>query len=95
MAAIARYLRVFDYTPQQFYEYTIGIQRGKVELVVYFYRVAEYLHLFSLNNLLTMKTRILAILLVAIIFLESCARSYTPYEAGNSSRKSRKCGLIK
>ncbi len=80
---------------QQFYELHIGIQREVTRIMDCIGRMAGYLLLYSPINLLTMKTRILLILLVAIIFLESCARSYSPYEAGNSSKKSRKCAVIR
>ncbi|HEX7904756.1 MAG TPA: hypothetical protein VF487_12830 [Chitinophagaceae bacterium] len=41
-----------------------------------------------------MKTRIVIGLLILIIVFESCARSFTPYEAANSPR-GRKCGTIR
>ncbi|HEX7847759.1 MAG TPA: hypothetical protein VF476_18295 [Chitinophagaceae bacterium] len=41
-----------------------------------------------------MKIRIVIALLIAIVFFESCARSFTPYEAANSPR-GRKCGTIR
>ncbi|MEI2738776.1 MAG: hypothetical protein V9F01_08325 [Chitinophagaceae bacterium] len=41
-----------------------------------------------------MKTRIILVLLIAVVFLESCARSFTPYQAANSPR-GKKCGVIK
>lgn len=41
-----------------------------------------------------MKTKIFIVLLIAMVLLESCSRSFTPYEAANSPR-GRKCGNIK
>ncbi|HRG82435.1 MAG TPA: hypothetical protein PLO99_07955 [Chitinophagaceae bacterium] len=41
-----------------------------------------------------MRTKIFLIAILAIIFLESCSRSFTPYEAANSPR-GRKCGNIR
>ena len=41
-----------------------------------------------------MKTRVLILLLVAIVILESCSRSFTPYQAANNPR-GRKCGVIR
>jgi PBP1b-binding outer membrane lipoprotein LpoB len=41
-----------------------------------------------------MKTRIVIALLIIIVFFESCARSFTPYEAANHPR-GKKCGVIK
>jgi hypothetical protein len=41
-----------------------------------------------------MKTRLIIALVLAIVLFESCARSFTPYEAANSPR-GRKCGVIK
>lgn len=45
-------------------------------------------------NLLTMKTKIVLVLMIFIILFESCTRSFTPYEAANHPR-GRKCGIIK
>lgn len=42
-------------------------------------------------NSVTMKTRIILAAVIAIIFFESCARSFSPYEAANNPR-GRKCG---
>ena len=41
-----------------------------------------------------MKTRILILLLMAIIIFESCSRSFTPYQAANNPR-GKKCGVIR
>lgn len=41
-----------------------------------------------------MKARILFILFLAIVILESCHRSFTPYQAANSPR-GRKCATIR
>ena len=41
-----------------------------------------------------MKTKIILVLLITIIFFESCSRSFTPYQAANSPR-GKKCGLIR
>lgn len=41
-----------------------------------------------------MKTSIFIVMLIAIVLLESCSRSYTPYEAANNPR-GRKCGTIR
>lgn len=41
-----------------------------------------------------MKTRILILALIAIILLESCSRSFTPYQAANNPR-GKKCGTIR
>ncbi|HUR65969.1 MAG TPA: hypothetical protein VMZ03_06430 [Chitinophagaceae bacterium] len=41
-----------------------------------------------------MKTRIVLILIVVIVLFESCARSFTPYQAANSPR-GKKCGRIR
>ena len=41
-----------------------------------------------------MRTKIFLIAILAIIFLESCSRIFTPYEAANSPR-GRKCGNIR
>lgn len=41
-----------------------------------------------------MKTRILIALLLTIILMESCSRSFTPYEAANNPR-GKKCGRIR
>lgn len=41
-----------------------------------------------------MKTRIIIALLIGIVLLESCSRSFTPYEAANNPR-GKKCGKIR
>lgn len=41
-----------------------------------------------------MKTRIFLLLVIGVLLLESCSRSFTPYEAANSPR-GRKCGKIR
>lgn len=41
-----------------------------------------------------MRTKLFLVLLIAIVVLESCSRSFTPYEAANSPR-GRKCGNIR
>lgn len=41
-----------------------------------------------------MKTKIFILALIAVIFLESCSRSFTPYEAANNPR-GKKCGKIR
>jgi len=41
-----------------------------------------------------MKTRIILALVILIIFFESCARSFTPYQAANNPR-GKKCGAIR
>ena len=50
--------------------------------------------LFLVPNSTTMKARLIIALLLAIVIFESCARSFTPYEAANSPR-GRKCGVIR
>jgi len=50
--------------------------------------------LSSLLNLLSMKTRIALFLLLFVIVLESCHRSFTPYQAANAPR-GKKCGVIR
>ena len=41
-----------------------------------------------------MKTRIALSLIIIIILFESCARSFTPYQAANNPR-GKKCGVIR
>jgi hypothetical protein len=41
-----------------------------------------------------MKTRIALALIIMIILFESCARTFTPYQAANNPR-GRKCGVIR
>ena len=41
-----------------------------------------------------MKNRFLLAALLLIVVLESCSRSFTPYEAANNPR-GRKCGKIR
>jgi PBP1b-binding outer membrane lipoprotein LpoB len=41
-----------------------------------------------------MKTKIVLVLLIAIVLFESCSRSFTPYQAANSPR-GKKCGVIR
>jgi len=41
-----------------------------------------------------MKTKIILVLAIAIILLESCSRSCTPYQAANSS-SGKRCGKIR
>ncbi|MEO6611981.1 MAG: hypothetical protein ABIT05_11630 [Chitinophagaceae bacterium] len=41
-----------------------------------------------------MKTKIVLALIILVVFLESCSRSFTPYQAANSPR-GKKCGLIR
>lgn len=41
-----------------------------------------------------MKAKIIIALLIVIVFFESCARSFTPYEAANNPR-GKKCGVIR
>jgi hypothetical protein len=42
----------------------------------------------------SMKTRIILTLIIIIVLFESCARSFTPYEAANHPR-GKKCGVIR
>jgi hypothetical protein len=41
-----------------------------------------------------MKTRILLTVIIAVIMLESCTRTFTPYAAANHPR-GKKCGVIR
>jgi hypothetical protein len=41
-----------------------------------------------------MKTRIILALMMIIILFESCARTFTPYQAANNPR-GKKCGVIR
>lgn len=41
-----------------------------------------------------MKAKLVIALLLAIVIFESCARSFTPYEAANHPR-GKKCGTIR
>jgi len=41
-----------------------------------------------------MKTKVFLALVIVIILFESCARSFTPYEAANHP-KGKKCGVIR
>jgi hypothetical protein len=41
-----------------------------------------------------MKTKMLVVVLLAIVLMESCARSFTPYQAANNPR-GKKCGVIR
>jgi hypothetical protein len=41
-----------------------------------------------------MKTRIVLALMMIIILFESCARTFTPYQAANNPR-GKKCGVIR
>jgi hypothetical protein len=41
-----------------------------------------------------MKTRIVLVMILTVILLESCSRSFTPYEAANNPR-GKKCGKIR
>lgn len=41
-----------------------------------------------------MKGKILLLIILASVILQSCARSFTPYEAANHP-KGKKCGVIR
>ncbi|MES1216470.1 MAG: hypothetical protein ABUT20_13215 [Bacteroidota bacterium] len=41
-----------------------------------------------------MKTKILLMLLIVVVLFESCARSFTPFDAANHPR-GKKCGVIR
>ena len=41
-----------------------------------------------------MKTKIALTLIIVVILFESCARTFTPYEAANHPR-GKKCGVIR
>jgi len=41
-----------------------------------------------------MKTRIIIVLLIAVVVFESCARSFTPYQAANNP-SGKRCGIIR
>jgi hypothetical protein len=45
-------------------------------------------------NLITMKTRIMLLLIIASFVFQSCHRAFTPYEAANFPR-GKKCRDIK